>query len=216
MELARKKVSLRLVASPPARADDKPRAPLDDGAFIARVCAGDAEALDTFYRRYAQAVWRMLVHILGDDPELEDVHHDVFVQAIRSVHRFRQLSTLQAWLYGIAVNCARSALRSRRRRRRWLAFVAPEELPEPGSEPDTPAAERVRAVYALLEHLPPDERIVFSLCYWQGMTLGEMGEVCGVSLGTVKRRLRRARQRFQKLAVRDPELRMFCREEASP
>ena len=182
---------------------------MSEAELVAGLRADDVEARDLLYRRYARMVWSILKRMLGHDRDLEDVHHEVFVQAIRSARRFRHDAPLKTWLYGIAVNCVRSKLRSRSRKR-WLFFLAPEDLPEPTTDPDDETVAQVTAVYRLVERMQADDRITFTLRFVERMTLDEIADVCAVSTGTVKRRLRRARSRFLKLAAGDPHLRQLC------
>ena len=65
----------------------------------------------------------------------------------------------------------------------------------------------------LVDRLSADGRIVFALRYMERMTVAEIAEMCGVSQGTVKRRLARARRRFFALAARHPALSELCSEE---
>ena len=62
------------------------------------------------------------------------------------------------------------------------------------------------AVREALAVLSSDERIAFSLRHLEELELTEVASACGVSLSTVKRRLKRAEERFDALALRDPRL----------
>lgn len=170
--------------------------------------AGEPEARDQLYRLYATRIWRFLVRIMGSDPDLEDLHHEVFLQAIRSAHRYDDRASVLAWLKGIAVNCARNLLRSRRRKR-WLRFFAPSDLPERAVFVED-LSEEVQAVYRLLDRLPADERVAFTLRYFERMKVAEIADACDVSTGTIGRRLRRARAIFFEAAANDPVLRERC------
>ncbi len=188
-------------------------AALSEEALVDGLVAGDPQACDRLYRLYATEVWRMLRRILGDDHELDDLHHEVFVQALRSASRFRREAKLKTWLIGIAVNCARTKLRSRRRRW-WLKLMAPEDMPEPASAAaDDDDALVARAVYDLVARLPTEERIAFTLRFVEGMSNGEVAEAMACSSGTVKRRLARANSRFFALAQDHPALASLCDEE---
>jgi RNA polymerase sigma-70 factor (ECF subfamily) len=111
---------------------------------------------------------------------------------------------LKAWLTRIAVFTARKTIR-RRRRRRWLTLFA--EVPEPvdgasysWAGPDL--QEAARCVYRILQGMPVDERIPFSLRMLEDLDLDATARACGVSLSTVRRRLARAERRFFKAARR--------------
>ena len=61
-------------------------------------------------------------------------------------------------------------------------------------------------MYAILDELPADARVPFALRFIEGMALDEVAAACDVSLSTAKRRLRRAEERFMKIAAGYPEL----------
>ena len=203
--------TLRLV--PDSAAAEAPKSKVktwSEAELVAGLRARDPGICDRIYRLYAREVWRMLRRILGDDEDLDDLHHEVFVQALRSAARFRGEASLKTWLIGIAVNCARTKLRSRRRRW-WLRFMAPEDLPEGSDTPcDDETASRARAVYDLVERLPTEERIAFTLRFVEGMTHGEVAAAMGCSVGTVKRRVNKARSRFFTLAKKHDALSELC------
>jgi RNA polymerase sigma-70 factor (ECF subfamily) len=154
-------------------------------------------------------VARILRRILGPDHELEDLHHDVFVRALRSVDDLRQPEALAGWLHAIAVHTAHGAIERRTRRRRWTLFGSDPSQPQPELQhpgADLEAREALRAAYRALDQLPADERVAFALRYFDGMELTEVAQASRVSLATLKRRLSRAEARFRQLAGQSPLL----------
>ncbi len=177
-----------------------------DEAIVQGLRVKDREAAAQLFDRYAEHLRRVLVRVLGPDPEIPDLLQDVMVAALGSIGRLDDPRALRAWLTRIAVFTARVRIR-RRTRWRFLRFVAPEELPEPGIDPhDAPASETLRATYRVLARLEPDDRIAFALRFLQGMELTEVAHATQVSLATIKRRLSRAQQHFQELAQMEPSL----------
>jgi RNA polymerase sigma-70 factor (ECF subfamily) len=178
----------------------------DDSALVEGLRRGDAAARRELFDRFAPHVERVLARVLGRDPELSDALHDTFVQAFGSVASLRDAAALKAWLSMVAVYTARGLIR-RRKVRRWLRFWAPEDLPETASTAASAEdAWAVSRVYALLDRLPADHRIAFTLRYVEGMSLQEVAEACSCSLATVKRRLVRAQAAFHEAAKADPVL----------
>lgn len=195
---------LKLVRPPPRSPD--PAFDGDDAALVAAFRAGDRAARATFYDRYADHVYRVLHRILGVDRDLSDLHHDVYVRALRALPRLSEPRALKAWLTTIAVHVARSAI-ARRRIQRWLWFLPPEELPEVASiHAPSGARDALRATYAVLDSLPADERVAFALRFIDGMELTEVASACNTSLATIKRRLARARAHFEAEARNHPAL----------
>jgi RNA polymerase sigma-70 factor (ECF subfamily) len=180
----------------------------DEASWVAALARRDRGAIAAFHDRYAPDVLRILVRILGYDQELEDVLQETFVRALGSIHTLRDPSRLGAWVISVAVRSARTLLQ-RRHRRRWLKLLPPQEivaLDQPRCAQEPALAEALRCTYEVLARLAPDERVLFSLRFLEGMELTELAAACDVSLATVKRRLARAERRFSTIARAHPVL----------
>jgi RNA polymerase sigma-70 factor (ECF subfamily) len=180
----------------------------DDPALVAALQKRQPAAMAAFHDRFAGYVLRVLVRILGQDAELEDLHHEVFVRALGSIGSLEDPARLSTWMISVAVHTAKGCLQ-RRYRRRWLNLWAPEalaETPDAVYEPDWSGQAVLRATYRLLDRLPAEERILFTLRNIDGMDLADLAEACGTSLATTKRRLKKAETRFFALARRHPLL----------
>jgi RNA polymerase sigma-70 factor (ECF subfamily) len=179
----------------------------DDDALVAALRRGDGHARMVLVERFEPLVERLVAGALGIDSEIPDVVQDVFVAVLEGVHKLKDATALRSWIATLAVFTARGRIR-RRRRWRWIRFVAPEEVPEvPVSGPQGETHEAVRATYAVLDSFPADERLAFSLRFVSEMQLTEVADACRVSLATVKRRLARAEKRFLEAANTHPALR---------
>ena len=184
----------------------------DDGALVTAVKEGHAGAKAALFQRYSSFVERVITHVLGFDAELADILQEVFLNALASIQKLKDPQLLRPWLYQVATLTARKVLR-RRSRRKWLRlFVDTDEearweIENARGDASSESRRALFAVYSVLERLPADERISFALRYMEGLELTEVAGACGVSLATIKRRLRRAELRFTKAAGRHPELR---------
>jgi RNA polymerase sigma-70 factor (ECF subfamily) len=160
--------------------------------------------------RYIVHVRRVLTRVLGaGDPDIDDLVQEVFIRALAGAHQLSFAGALSSWLTSIAVFTGRETIR-RRSRWRWLWFTAdPPERPAP--QPSAEVSDAARAVYALLDQLPVDERIVFALRAVDGMDVREVAAACKVSVPTVRRRLARAERRFHALAARCESLSAWVR-----
>jgi RNA polymerase sigma-70 factor (ECF subfamily) len=193
--------------APPPPASPIPEPFDDDAALVAALRRGDGRARVALVERFEPLVERLVAGALGIDSEIPDVVQDVFVAVLEGVHNLKDASALRSWIATLAVFTARGRIR-RRRRWRWIRFVAPEEVPEvPVSRPQGETHEAVRATYAVLDSFPADERLAFSLRFVSEMQLTEVADACQVSLATVKRRLARAEKRFLEAAKTYPALR---------
>lgn len=195
----------RHVGSEPAGVVHLP-IPSTDAALVAALKSGRITGAATLFDRYESHVQRVLVRVLGPDPDLLDLTQDVFVAALESIHRLDEPTALKAWLARIAVYTARGRIR-RRSRWRFVRTYAPEDLPETEAVvAGVEISEALRKTYQILELLPADHRIAFALRFIDGMELTHVADACGVSLATVKRRLLKAQKQFVDLARKQPAL----------
>lgn len=172
----------------------------DDVRLVRGLREHEPWAAAVLAQRYLDHVRRVLVRVMGaGEPDLDDLVQEVFTRALGGAHRLSFAGALTSWLTSIAVFTGRETIR-RRSRWRWLWFTStPPDRPAP--EPPAEVGEAARAVYALLDRLPVDERIPFALRTIDGMDLREVATACGVSVPTVRRRLARAERRFFALAA---------------
>jgi len=185
----------------------------DDLALVEAIQSGEAAGTAEIFERYGAHVQRVLANILGFDSELPDLLQEVFVRALGSIHSLNDGARLKAWLTSIAVFTARGCIRARTRRR-WLGLLPPDRLDHfSAARVPEETREALRCTYELLERLPANERLAFTLRYVSGMELIELAQVSGVSLATIKRRLARARRRFLALARLQPALHTWLSED---
>jgi RNA polymerase sigma-70 factor (ECF subfamily) len=184
----------------------------DDAALMQALRAGHPGAAAIFYDRHAACVHRALRSALGSDEDIPDLLQEVFIRALDHIGELRELERVRSWLTGIAIFVAREQIRLRTRRS-WLRVFSPEQT-RPGhlEQPSSEARIALRAVYAVLDEMPVDERMAFVLRLIEGMTLPDAAEACKTSLATFKRRLARAERRFLEAARKRPILEHWLEE----
>lgn len=182
---------------------------------VLRWTGGDAELLELargrdprtaarVFDRFQADVNRVIWRCLGSDADHDDIVHDAFVQVLKGIHRVKRASAMRSWVLSVAINTARSELRRRRRRRGYWSKEEAPEVADPTLNPEARAT--LQHVYAILDTLPPEERIVFVLRFAEGHALAEVAELTRCSLATVKRRLSRASKAFEARASADADL----------
>lgn len=199
---------IHLVEAPKGSRDARARAaePPDLARLVHALRAGEPWAERAFLEGETPHVERILTRILGWHSELDDLTQEVFSRAFARMQELREPEALRGWLSSIAVFVAREAIR-KRRRRRWLIFLPPQETPELPAAPVSPEARAaLRTFYDVLSSMDADARIAFSLRCVAGMELSEIAEVCEVSLATIKRRIKRAADDFYARGRARPEL----------
>ena len=167
-----------------------------DATLVARSRAGDGTAFEQIYARHAGRVYSLAYRMVGA-VEAEDLVQDIFLLAHRKLGSFRGDSSLGTWLYRMATNHCLDVLRSRQARmtERTTSLDAPEAM-EPTAPP---ALGRVspldldRAIQAL----PPACRAAFVLHDVEGFGHQEVGAALGISEGTSKSQVHKARMRIR-------------------
>jgi RNA polymerase sigma-70 factor (ECF subfamily) len=195
MASSSKVVRLSDVRRPAVRAAPL-RAEEDPDELARALKAGETWAQHALLAQHTEHLERILTRILGGRADLDDLVQEVFVRAFERVGELREPRALRGWLTTIAVFVAREAIRAKKRRR-WLLFLPPEETPElPVLEATPEVRAAVRAFYAVVGALDADARIAFTLRFVEGMELTDIARTTGVSLSTVKRRLKSAEAEF--------------------
>jgi RNA polymerase sigma-70 factor (ECF subfamily) len=153
----------------------------------------------TIYRENYAAIWRFLLHLGVRKRDVDDVTHNVFLIAYRKLSTFEQRSSIRTWLCGIALRVGRDFQKS--------AAVRLEVSADDPAVADRMTSDRtvemrhdgqLELAHRLLDQLPAEQREVFVLHELEQMTGSEIAELMGTSLGTVRSRLRRAREAFRK------------------
>ncbi len=186
---------------PPAEAEsylgDDPAA---NAELLDNLLAGASEAAGALYDRFAPRVNGLVWRLLGADGDHDDVVQQVFLAILQSAERIRSPEALPAWITQVTVNTVRKEIR---RRQRWRWFQAEAAAQPTDHGPDGEDQLLARRFYQVLGRMTPDDQLALSLRYVEGLTLPEVAAACGYSLATAKRRLVRARTRFEKRAQRD-------------
>jgi RNA polymerase sigma-70 factor (ECF subfamily) len=181
--------------------------PREQACFLEALQRKDPDAHAELFRRHYQRVISVLQRVLGSDTELKDLAQEVFLQALKGIESFRGApNQVEAWLLGIAVLRARERIRRRQVSRRYIVAVAEPPDVESGSTPKMEHIDALRRTYAALDRMAVELRVALVLRDVERMSLEEIADVCGISLSTAKRRVRRGRERFERLAALDPVL----------
>ncbi len=184
-----------------------------DAVLVARCKGNDLTAFDEIVERYQHKIYGYVKRLVGNETDAEDITQEVFLKALNSLHRFREESSLQTWLFRIATNLCRDAHRRRQREKGWLSLwrqADQQSETEEGGIVDPPddrfnpekllLREELGAMLSeAMEQLPLAMREVFILHDVEQMPYEEIAQALGVPLGTVKSRLFHARARLREL-----------------
>ena len=170
-----------------------------DRALVDAVLAGDRDAYRTLVERESRAVIGLCQQVLGDPDDAQDVAQDAFVQAFRSLAGYRGDGTFGAWVGRIARRMAVARAQSAGRRATAAGEPERELVGDDSADPlrHVVALERSTRLRRAVDELPPDQRQVVALRFFQDMPLERIALETDVPLGTVKSRLHRALARLR-------------------
>ena len=182
-----------------------------DELLLRRAQSGDPEAFERLMEPLEQLVWRVCWHYTGNREAAEDCGQEAMIRIWRNLANYRGECALESWVYRIAANCCMDWLRKKKRDQ----SVSMEPMVEQGFDPadDAPGTEaqvvakderqRLREAIALL---PDDQREALILTQLEKVSYEETAQALGVSEGTVKSRVNRAKARLKEILSAEREL----------
>ena len=176
----------------------------DDVQLIHKILSGDDSAFNALVEKHQKGVHALIWRKIGDFHHAEELTQDVFLQVYRKLGTLKDPKRFAGWLYVIANRLSLNWIQRRKPTMESLEDIPPEEIEESSythyltETRETEATEyRAEVAKTLLEKLPESERTVVTLHYLGEMTTKEIGNFLGVSVNTIKSRLRRGRERLQ-------------------
>ena len=186
----------------------KDPAAITDERLVERYLEGDPDAFRVIIDRYHDDLMRFLRRMTGSHALAEDVFQDTFLQIHSSLTTFDTSRRFKPWLFTIAANKARDALRRAKRRKAHSldaaasedgpAFVDLMALDLPGPDFPMEDEERNALVQQALDAVPLHQREILLLAYFQKLSYQQIADVFEIPLGTVKSRLHAAVAAFAK------------------
>jgi RNA polymerase sigma-70 factor (ECF subfamily) len=176
--------------------------------LITRCQSGTLQAFDELVARYQRFVFTVVYQHLGSTDEIEDIAQEVFLRVFKFIGRYRGQASFETWLYKVALNYIRTHQRRRSLLGRFFIEL-PERTDDSGRSFDMVARladdardpahsdehrRIVEEIMQVVRSLPPMYRDVLIMREVNELSYDEISEILGVSMGTVKSRLNRARQ----------------------
>src|SRR5579883_806097 len=193
----------------------------DEVQLIIRSQQGDVSAFNQLVLHYQQAVYNVVLRMLGDSDVAADITQDTFIAALRAISSFRAGSSFRAWLLRIASNQACDHWRrTHRHTQESLDSLIDEEEPRTSGVLSNLIAtgDQVNLEESLLAHelqdliarglqeLSLEQRVAVILCDIQGLSYEEIAIATQATLGTVRSRIARGRMRLRDYLYRHREL----------
>lgn len=158
--------------------------------------AGEERFQKELYERYSGVLFAVCYRYTKHTAEAQDVLHEGFIKAFKNLHRFKGKGSFEGWLRRIMVNTALENFRKNKN------LYVVEDLEHAESQKvDSRVVQQMSAdeILKLVQTLPSGFRVVFNLYAIEGFTHKEISEKLGISIGTSKSQLSRARSALQQM-----------------
>ena len=175
-----------------------------DHELLAAIAEGNEEAFQEIVSRYRNQIVNFLYRMLNDYDRAVELSQETFLRIFTSASKYQATYSFSTYIYRIASNLAISELRQRKRRQ-WISIFTPfggdednereMELPDkqPLQDETMIDGERRKAVATAIQSLPEKYRLTLVLRDVEGLSYERITEITGLSEGTVKSRINRAR-----------------------
>lgn len=181
---------------------------MTDNEIIKLILHGDKEKFRLLVEQYQQLVFRTCVGFVHNKEDADDLTQDVFLQAYRSLHRFKGNSAFSTWLYRIAINASLNRIRKSplkllfQKSGNTSGNGKEEEFLNQAIDGDDPEKilieqEHVRWIHKALEALPENQRTAIVLSKYDELPQKEIAEIMNISEGAVESLLQRAKKNLR-------------------
>ena len=157
---------------------------------------------------YQDQVYNTALGLLKNEEEAQDTAQEVFIEAFRSLGKFREESRISTWLYRIAINKSLDLIRKKKRKKRWTTVVSlfggedkdsasqVADFEHPGVKLEN--KERAKILFSAIEKLPENQRIAFTLHKIEDLSYKEIADTMQTSLSSIEALIHRAKKNLRK------------------
>jgi RNA polymerase sigma-70 factor (ECF subfamily) len=182
----------------------------DDSELLKQYQQGDPAAFREIVNRYKNPLYAFLRRFLNRHDLVEDVFQETFLQLYTSRATFDLSRPLQPWLFTIAANKAKDALRKQQRASMDMGAITDSNdvsiddvvniLTSYKTTPDEEVArdETAQRIRKIIANMPENLRAILILAYFEQFSYKQMAEILSIPIGTVKSRLHTAVVYFTK------------------
>ncbi len=174
--------------------------------LIQSVKEGDQSALEALILRYEKIVYNVAYRFMGNEADAYDMAQEALIKIYRSAPKFRLESSFSSWVYRVTANACMDGLRKRKKTPISLDSTLENGAVFEDTVTMTPenhvlSIESRDDIQKAISALSQDHRIAVVLRDVQGLSYEEIAGILGISIGTVKSRLSRGRQRLKEMLM---------------
>lgn len=181
---------------------------MEDENLINGLKSGDEKVFRAFVDAYHEKIFNVCMGFVNNSSDADDLAQEVFIEVYRSVAHFKGKASLSTWLYRIAVNKSLNYLNKRKRQHRFSFFLnsgndneSLQNQVEESHESKLITIERNRLIYRLIDQLPDNQRIAFTLHKIEELSQNEVAEIMDISQPAIESLIHRAKANLQKKLI---------------
>jgi RNA polymerase sigma-70 factor, ECF subfamily len=162
-----------------------------DEFLVKRFAGGDMKAFDSIYSAFNQKLQKFIFTLIKTEPDTEDIVQEVFVKVWENREKLKNYSSFDSYLFSIAYNTTISLLRTRVKENKYVEFIKSVqfEVDEPDFVEGFNSDEMNEKLNLLIEKMPPRQREVFKMKYFQNCSYKEIAETLDISINTVENQI---------------------------
>ena len=193
----------------------------NDEELISAICHGSEQAMEIFYQRYYRYAYALAYRLLHESTAAEDIVQEVFLSVWRKAATYqRQHGSVYSWLQAIVHHRAIDRLRSvANRNNQWAPLQVEGEQDPPSPQRDVWEEawqkEQSQFIRNALAQLPAEQRDVIELAYFEGLTMHEIAEKTGETVGNVRHHFYRGLDKLRSCLRIEPKRVRVAQEEIS-
>jgi len=176
--------------------DQKSNYTISESDLIKGSIAGDRRMQEELYRRFAPKMYAVCLRYANNTDDAQDLLQEGFIKVYKNLHRFRAEGSFEGWVRRVFVN---TSIEHFRKKSAQLSSVSEKEE-NTIEDADITALDSLaeKDIINIVQELSPGYRTVFNLYVVEGYSHKEIGELLGISEGTSKSQLARAKSILQK------------------
>lgn len=162
---------------------------INEEALVQRCLNGERAAYKALYNQYAQAMYHVIVRMVGTKSEAEDLLQDSFIKVFKQLKEFKSRSTLGAWIKKICINTSLTQMKKNKR----IELVELNNTEDFGVDVSETGNFNVKLVHECVKNLPTGSRVIVNLYLFEGYRHSEIAEILEITESTSKSQYNRGK-----------------------
>ena len=185
---------------------------MNEKEIIEQIKQGNREAFKELVDEYKDMVFKVCFGFVKNKEDAEDITQDVFFSVYKNIKSFKSESKISTWLYRIAVNFSLNHIRKLKIQKMFVKLGIKEDNEEKvfnvpagrdyNADFEIIQSEKMKIISKVLNELPSNQRIAFTLFNIEGFTYEKIAEIMNCSVPSVESRIHRAKMNLQKKLVK--------------